>query len=345
MKKARLTSIFMLSLLIVSNLVLPARVFAEEANANTSGKEVLSSIFATEESLNEHGLSLKQFTGFQQKSSDFYKILDAILSSMDRDMPLTEEQKKEAEKKLEKARKISDKWVYASQMAKENMQRDGNAKDVNKETLYMYLSHYVDIRTGVLDTVNPNISNDGYFSAWIVNDDRRAYDQYVSKALSGEKTFTAVKAVKSFIDNVTPSDDAEKLDKIKSSFFRTIYFASSLMLRDEQRRKLLDDVEALKTAWNNSDDPKAVVAALEQSFELEGYEESVKGTLKSLLLHTITAFTIGDPEIIKDLVVGGGEFLAYAAKDLYDKALWISLIQYNNLRVSKRIMRYYGFDF
>jgi hypothetical protein len=32
------------------------------------------------------------------------------------------------------------------------------------------------------------------------------------------------------------------------------------------------------------------------------------------------------------------------SKDLIDKYRWISLIQYNGMRVSKRMLRYYGVD-
>ncbi|MBZ2066317.1 hypothetical protein K1I94_05350 [Streptococcus sanguinis] len=346
MKKARLTSIFMLSLLIVSNLVLPARVFAEEANANNTGKEILSSLFAIEESLNEKGLSLKQFAQLQQRGEGFYSKLAALAGEMSTKQPqLTEEQKKIVDEKLEKARKISDKWDYASQMAQQNMQRDGNARDINKETVYMYLSHYIDIKTGILDTVNPYISNDGYFSAWIVNDDRRAYDQYLSKALPVEQVATGVKMIKSIIDVKNLFKEPGKILSINNYTLQILYSLILLRSIPKDLQGLDDNIKEFVTALNVSNDPKMTIGALEQSLELEGYDDVVKGAVKGMVVNVIALLAGLKPSIVMDLIESGIEFLGYASKDLYDKALWISLIQYNNMRVSKRIMRYYGFDF
>lgn len=33
--------------------------------------------------------------------------------------------------------------------------------------------HFIDISDGIQEDVDPSISNDLYFSAWITNDDRR----------------------------------------------------------------------------------------------------------------------------------------------------------------------------
>ncbi|MDO4667404.1 MAG: hypothetical protein Q4A90_06160 [Streptococcus sp.] len=346
MKKTKITSIFMLSLLIVSNLVFPARVFAEETKVNSAGKEILSSLFAVEESLNENGLSLKQFTQLKQKGEDFYSKLAALVEEMSSKQPqLSEEQKKIANEKLEKARKISDKWEYASQMAQQNMQRDNNAKDINKETIYMYLSHYIDIKAGILDTVNPDISNDGYFSAWIVNDDRQAYDQYLSKALPAEKVTTGVKMIMSVIEVNGISKKPEKIATINNSTLQILYSLASLDSAGQSVSGAVDNIENFVTALNITDDPKTAMVALEQSLELEGYDALTEGTIKNLAINTVWMLVGIDSSIVTDLFKSEIKFLGYAAKDLYDKALWISLIQYNNLRVSKRILRCYGFDF
>ena len=76
----------------------------------------------------------------------------------------------------------SKRLCYARKIAEINKKRDSNAKDLDSESVYMYISHYLDIPGGPLPSYLPEdyYSNDGLMSAWITNYDRNVYETYLS---------------------------------------------------------------------------------------------------------------------------------------------------------------------
>lgn len=76
----------------------------------------------------------------------------------------------------------AERLCYARKIAEINKKRDSNAKDLDSESVYMYISHYLDIPGGPLPLDMPvdYHSNNGLMSAWITNADRNVYERFLS---------------------------------------------------------------------------------------------------------------------------------------------------------------------
>jgi hypothetical protein len=76
----------------------------------------------------------------------------------------------------------AERLCYARKIAEINKKRDSNAKDLDSESVYMYISHYLDIPGGPLPLDMPvdYHSNNSLMSAWITNADRNVYERFLS---------------------------------------------------------------------------------------------------------------------------------------------------------------------
>lgn len=82
----------------------------------------------------------------------------------------------------------ADRIAYAGKMAYWSKTKNPSV-NVQRETLYMYLSHYVDVREPLAESngidINSNRSN--IWAKYITDYDRQTYDLYISKGISKEK--------------------------------------------------------------------------------------------------------------------------------------------------------------
>ena len=76
----------------------------------------------------------------------------------------------------------AERLCYARKIAGVNKKRDSNAKDLDSESVYMYISHYLDVPGGPLPLDMPvdYYSDNGLMSAWITNTDRAVYERFLS---------------------------------------------------------------------------------------------------------------------------------------------------------------------
>lgn len=166
-------------------------------------QKVLTEVGTIEQSLNSMGISFSDVMGSEFKNSEMNgAIAEAFLSGVDEEAvnelidngqvqatsgSMLRNQSNEGDTK-EKIKKYSERLCYARKIAEINKQRDSNAKDIDSETVYMYISHYLDIPGGPLSLDMPvdYHSDDGLFSAWITNDDRNVYERYLSFELKNK---------------------------------------------------------------------------------------------------------------------------------------------------------------
>lgn len=99
----------------------------------------------------------------------------------------------------------TNRFLHARQTAAANMDGDANAKGLEAETVYMFLSHYVDVPASYRS--GPCAANDEepYYANWITNDDRNVYDSFLR--VSGYAD--APRAVSSAISGIAGAVGAE----------------------------------------------------------------------------------------------------------------------------------------
>lgn len=83
-----------------------------------------------------------------------------------------------------------------------NNNRDPNNRGLTRETVYMFLSHFVDIPVGAIgDTCDAN-DEGPYYENWITDDDREAYENFI-------RVINGAKAVEEYINLLDIAKDAK----------------------------------------------------------------------------------------------------------------------------------------
>lgn len=248
----------------------------------------------------------------------------------------------DADEMREESKNDANMWAYAYEMAELNKKRDSKAKDIYSETKYMYMSHYIDIKSGVRYVVDKSISNDAYYSAWITDDDRDAYELYLKQTNTADRMLTTSKAIIGIIScgaSIKTYVDLSKLEaarKIISNVANTIDLTPSgysLIKNLIKGKKLVFDGNNHEVFMRN----------LRESLKLEDYDEQLLTGVRN----TICALIVGacGGGFAGALIAGGAvicTFNSYVVKDIYDKARWLSLLYTNGLRVANRALRCYG---
>ena len=220
-------------------------------------------------------------------------------------------------------------WAYANQMAILNKKRDSHAKDLFSETKYMYMSHYIDIKGGVKYFVDKDISNDVYYSAWITDDDRNAYENYLNGTKRAAQALEASKLVCLLFEMGDVVKSAVDLRKLKDM------------------RVVLGHIENLAGAGDEVTDIVQSVVKLKKlstdTLKDENYDEFTSKKAGDVICAIVVAVgTGGVGGLLKEVALKTYSIYSYAIKDLFDRVWWISLLYTNGLRVSNRAMRYYG---
>lgn len=254
---------------------------------------------------------------------------------------------------------LGERYSYAIKMADKNREIDPNVKDIGKEVIYMYMSHFIDIPTGILSHVDPAISEDEYFSFYITNDDRAAYELYFKKqgdkrnisdlarGVSNLKDISSTKDVykdlKGIGDKITTvfSQSADKYEKVKEILegYETADKAHDLM---ESYKKIGDNVKKVISQEYESHNPETVIRTLKEDFKLEDYDELYKDFIIDSTVSFVISVASGGVLTLPNI---GGLLIkqtAYAFSDIYDTANWLSLVQYTRMRVANRMMRAWG---
>ena len=231
-------------------------------------------------------------------------------------------------------------WDYAHEMALLNKKRDPDAKEISTETKYMYMSHYIDIRTGPRYGVDKNISNDSYFSAWIINNDGEAYELYLKGthvariAIYESDTFVGI--ADKVVNGSAPS--LEKLSQVRKYIYKIAKLGNDVI---QKALDLSSTFEKIKY-FIEGDTPEAFMNHIKYTLGKEGYSGIEIGSVSGIIFAFIGYIFLGN--VVGLLFAVGSaiyNFHAHLFKDFFDKVWWYSLILTNSLRVSGRYMRYW----
>lgn len=121
----------------------------------------------------------------------------------------TQEEEKEDE---ETTCSFDDQLIHSKVSAIINNARDPNNRGFGQETIYMYLSHYVDIPPAYLGGCKKN-DEEPYYANWITNDDRDVYDSFI-RVLDG---LNKMDDFRNLLNNL--KDIKEKFDDLEELFY------------------------------------------------------------------------------------------------------------------------------
>ncbi len=210
MTKKRLSVLVVFVMLITNFTFLSSGVSYADAPQKDKyelASDVLAELFEINKLLSEVGLDLDMLSNLSNRDKKYYEAMANRVIETTSDPQLKLElieiisdskinPNPDNSKPSEEAKTSSDRWVYATQMAIQNRKHDPTVTDLTKETMYMYMSHYIDIPTGIItEGIDKSISNDQYFSAWITKDDREVYDRFISDIKISDKIYAVSDAI------------------------------------------------------------------------------------------------------------------------------------------------------
>ncbi|TPW71073.1 hypothetical protein [Schumannella sp. 10F1B-5-1] len=228
--------------------------------------------------------------------------------------------------------------VYAANIAAVNSARDPYARTAAQETVYMYLSHYIDMSPShVGDTCDYN-SESQYYSAWITNDDRQAYDQFLG-------TIGVSNAVGAFANGIAAAKtlaDApgaiSLLPKVRTVGDAADHLVTGAALVDASTT-VLGAADDLIQIWQAGYTPEQAIAlvdgAVGQPDLAANYQSMTIGIAAAGLSATLMGSVVGVGLAMVPVYVMFGQ-------SLVNTAAWSGLLYSAQSRVPGRMMRYYG---
>ena len=222
----------------------------------------------------------------------------------------------------------ADRIAYAGQMAYWSKTKNSSV-DVERETLYMYLSHYVDVREPLAESngiiLNSNKSN--IWAKYITDYDRQTYDLYISRGTNKEK----FKAFTDTIQFISGNKDTFKSGVDYAKNLRNITrpqisdLASSIITVD-------DGVELFNTykkAYMNGASVEDTIKLLSDQLEIKQGIDN-----KSIAKQFVGLLMAPTPLTLYGMAVSFYTELGY---NLIDRANFLSMRMYYNFRMYDRM--------
>lgn len=222
----------------------------------------------------------------------------------------------------------ADRIAYAGKMANWSKTKNSSV-NVQRETLYMYLSHYVDVREPLAESngidINSNKSN--IWAKYITDYDRQTYDLYLSRGTNKEK-------FKAFTDTIL------FVSGNKDTFKSGVDFAKNLRSNMiPQTTDLIsygltaDDTSELfntyKTAYTSGSSVEETIKLLTKQLEPKQGIES-----KSIAKQFVGLLIAPTPLTLYGMAVS---FYAELGYNIIDRANFVSMRMYFNFRIYDRM--------
>lgn len=358
-KHKRLVSILLVITILISH---SSTTFASSYNINNIDREFVSDFISDiayiNSALEPLGITFNNFLNLAEKDSVFYNELDNYVDSLEiepieYEASILENLSSEDGDNRANADLLGNRIGYASYIANENKKIDSNAKDLEIETVYMYLSHYIDVSDPSVVTPVDYNSHDGYFSAWITNDDRITYDIYMSKGSAiniSRNLRNVVSGVISIYRNNTNYQEIFNALKEQKKISRKLYSDLIPVLDDIDTSK--DLINSAFDLFNQSETAEDYIIALNNDLGLENYDINVSKMIKKAVTVGILTFLSGGASVVLSPMFASiagdavGELTSISFnmyKDFYDYVNWLSLSLYRNMRVVNRMYRSWGY--
>ncbi|NHT16799.1 hypothetical protein [Cellulomonas sp. IC4_254] len=239
----------------------------------------------------------------------------------------------------EEDRLTADRLGYALHIAEVNAKRDRRAGPIEREVVYMYLSHYVDTPRGTLPGLDAHSDYHQYYAAWISDDDRMVYDRFLATSATLEGGNALVESAKALVGLQGSISDATLTGL--TALQRTLAALNGIDVS-------ADDVGSAYGAWQqyvgaSSDDPERVVRAL-----VEGVVpgDSLRAEERSIALDVLRATLVvaalggGAVAVLGAVALGVGEMTYLSVRSFTQRANYASMIASNHGRVAERMWRY-----
>ncbi len=337
---------------------------AEEAYDGGNAAKIMAEIMDINAALSKFGLTLADFKKFAEKDQSFFEDLKQILIDSPTAPEITFKDENGASEgeaqtfavpasvvawrdllKIKEDWEISDDsindgnmWDYAHEMAVLNKERDPDAKDISAETRYMYMSHYIDIKTGPRYKVDKNISNESYFSAWIVNEDRAAYELYLGGTYFAKDLIDKAD-VFSYLVSMRADVSGLLLNDLNQARNISIDIANTFDIGFQTELQLESLFKRLSYVGN---DAKAFVNHVRDTLKPEDYGTLTRSAAVGIVCALVASAGVLAAGVLLSAAISAMSFHSHVVKDYFDRIWWYGLIASNSMRVAGRYMRYFG---
>ena len=236
-------------------------------------------------------------------------------------------------------RDLQAEWLaHAYDMAELNSRRDRNARDIGSETVFMYLSHYVDLpQDPALYPVDYN-SHANRYASWLTEEDRLVFERFLQvgpNAQLGKDLSDAGFAMASI---------AKAPASIYQAFRDSARVAEWAARITEEAVGLRQAVTDLRDAWNSGDSPEAIVDRIERGIHLGDYGDEIGKAVVGVLLAAAVAAVGGPAGVAVAIALAGVSIATLAMKDVINQAAVAGLLLTATSRVTLRYLRSIGMD-
>lgn len=332
--KKAISSLLLLSIFTITLTASAAVPTQTNGSLGTDYENLANAIserYYLDEELKKIGLSIDSIFSLPKQDEKFYKeaaeLTADILPQRDtRSLPTKTVQTLEAQR-----------LAYAGKMAKWSISKNPSLAE-DKEVVYMYLSHYVDVRLplDVSNGISNNSKGNNVFAKYIQVFDRQTYDLYLSKG----SAFRAVQRIKNmllFVKNTPNSiiDSTEWLVNQKKTILSAITNIGSGTITAIDGKNAFNDFSSALKAGKS---PDAIISDVIESFKPKFGDraETIGLSFSSIIFSTLSgtlephAPLIALLNIYIDLLI-----------DIFDRANFAAMRSYFNFRLYDRMDAYY----
>lgn len=357
------------SFLLVSTLTLNNISFANAAQLTTQQggefAEALAEWSKVEKRLNSLGVSLSDFENVPLLDDDFCNEINEYYENnpitpssnnidtrfQTRNVGSTEEIEFDDSVDL-----FAQRFAYSAYISEVNNRRDRNKTTADMENIYMYLSHYVDMAPNHVGSSLSYNSNDGFFSAWITNQDRQVYDDYLRFVLTAEQLedfrSMATSTISGVANAVNMSNDFASLRDGGQRAVQDIHTTASFLINGDSSvsdfqnvfSTVISELETREHGMSAYD----VIEKVEENRAFEDYSSDLKSgaiTIAMFIAGALLSISIsGGIVAFIPLICNAVNLLSKFNKDFFDHVKWTAMIGTSRGRSSERFMRYiYGY--
>ncbi|WP_158375600.1 hypothetical protein [Cellulosimicrobium cellulans] len=244
-----------------------------------------------------------------------------------------------------RAEMIAQWLAHAYTMAEVNSARDRDARDIGTETVYMYLSHYVDLPQDPTQYPVDHNSNANRYAAWITPDDRRVFDQYLRYDRHVEMAYQVTQLGEALRGLTGVQGAARHAWQNAHRWGAKILGLTSVGWNAGIDGVSGQEVKAVLTdAWNATDDPEAAIRMVEEGLKSQ-YGTAIGTKEMTGLMLAAAATVAGAPVgLVAALVTTSLTVSLARMKDVVDQAMLAGLLATASSRVTLRYFRSIGMD-
>jgi hypothetical protein len=240
---------------------------------------------------------------------------------------------------------------YALDIAQVNMNRDPDAGSVEDETVYMFLSHYIDMQPGDVGTVPSVNSGNPKFSAWITYIDREVYDNYLNVSgfftIADNMRAAAIGIVNLGTSTAVLGAAASALNTTKG-IVRTIVEAINTGVTVYQEQDVGEAIVSIIEGINGDRDPEEIIEDVYDALDGADYGKATKDYIVSSGLSLVLSVGFG---IASSPAIGGPavraailavNLISMGYFEIYQSVAWLGMELSLSGRLPGRMLRYYG---